>query len=466
MKKFLLAIGLCVFSVNLCASVGSQLDSWFDNSNVTNPGVYQGQSARQLSLGGFSARAPVDQVFHFADVTTPKISAGCGGIDFYAGGVSGLDADAFLQSLRNIGQSARGLVFMLGISVVSPTLKNVMTEMKNLADRINQLSTDSCEAATKLVGGAMELMGKEHSECIIRKMDKGGMTWEQAKALCPDKPSDSPKSGEPSFVFTEGNLVWDVLMANDYFKNEKQLAEIVMNITGTIIVTRKNKDDKDSPLSFTYLTPALTSGGGNQHFENIKKAILIGKNAPSALVIRQCDDTDKKICIPVADLKSVTPTWDGLETRIYDQLKSIAEKIKSDTPLTDSEKGLIAFSSLPIYRFLASATATNSVVDLRVMINQYSHLIAEDILYSHLDGLLMTTNMGIRNLRGGASGDPQVKEFAKSLDNSIDGLVSLKKDVSNKAQDLEKMLLSIRNYESQLIARIAPPLQSAAKFGQ
>ncbi|MFO1388310.1 conjugal transfer protein TraH [Cellvibrio sp.] len=464
MRKFLIVIGLSIASQNLNASVGSQLDSWFDNSNVTNPGVYQGQSARQLSLGGFSARTPVDQVFHFVDVTSPKMSAGCGGIDFYAGGVSGLDADAFIQSLRNIGQNAKGLVFMLGISIVSPTLKNVMAQMKGYADQINQLSSDSCEAAVRLVGGAMEGMGKEDSTCIVREMNAGGLTWDQAKAICPKAPKESPKSGDANFAFTEGNLVWGVLMENDYFKNEKQLAEIVMNITGTLIITRPNVDDKDSPLTFRYITPSLGSNGGNKHFENIKNAILFGKNAPDALVIRECADTDKKICIPVSELKSVTPTWEGLEAKVNAQLKSIAAKIKNDEALSDSEKGLIAFSRLPIYRFIAAASAANSVVDLNTMVNKYSYLIAEDILYSYLDGLLMTTNMGVRNLRGGASGDPAVKEFSKSLDESIDGLASLQRDVNQKADDMEKMVINIRNYESQLIARISPPLQRAAMY--
>jgi hypothetical protein len=35
-------------------------------------------------------------------------------------------------------------------------------------------------------------------------------------------------------AFVEGNLVWNVLMQDAYFRNDVDLAEMIMNITGTV----------------------------------------------------------------------------------------------------------------------------------------------------------------------------------------------------------------------------------------
>ncbi|WP_223823293.1 conjugal transfer protein TraH [Candidatus Enterovibrio altilux] len=56
-------------------------------ATVTNPGVYEGQSARYATLWEMSTRAPITQPFNFINAQTLKFSAGCGGIDFFAGGL-------------------------------------------------------------------------------------------------------------------------------------------------------------------------------------------------------------------------------------------------------------------------------------------------------------------------------------------------------------------------------------------
>lgn len=150
-----LAIGLTLPSVS-SADTAAKVNSWFSNMNyatVTNPGVYEGQSARYATLGGVSTRAPITQPFNFINVQTPKFSAGCGGIDFFAGGFSAIDANQFVENLRAIGQNAQSLAFMLAIQIVSPQLSGVMEDINTWAQKLNQMNMDSCQAATALVGG-------------------------------------------------------------------------------------------------------------------------------------------------------------------------------------------------------------------------------------------------------------------------------------------------------------------------
>lgn len=90
------------------ADIGSKLDDWFNNQNFstsTRLGIYETQSARYATLGGISYRAPITRPYQFLNIQTPRFSAGCGGLDLYAGGSSVMKADQFVQALRAIGKT-------------------------------------------------------------------------------------------------------------------------------------------------------------------------------------------------------------------------------------------------------------------------------------------------------------------------------------------------------------------------
>ena len=66
-KTLTLVFGLGLPSIS-SADTAAKVNSWFSDMNyatVTNPGVYEGQTARYATLGGLSTRAPITQPFNF-----------------------------------------------------------------------------------------------------------------------------------------------------------------------------------------------------------------------------------------------------------------------------------------------------------------------------------------------------------------------------------------------------------------
>jgi conjugative transfer pilus assembly protein TraH len=472
------AITLAIsFSTSLVADTASKVNSWFSNMNystVTNPGVYEGQSARYATLGGVSTRAPITQPFNFVNVQTPKFSAGCGGIDFYAGGFSAIDADQFIDNLRAIGQNAQSLAFMLAIQVVSPQLSGVMEDIQTFADKYLNLNMDSCEAATELVGGTMDYFGAKEGNCTVKRMQDFGEDWTTANYACTTGgkiKSTESSGGEPNKVdFIKGNLAWYVLMQDPFFSSDTQFAEVILNLTGTVIIADSGGAD-DAPSDVRIIQPALSGETQKERFDNIYTALLMGTNAANNLQIYRCSGTassNPNGCTTMTgSLQTVTPNWTGLYTRIQNLVASIVAKIYSDTPLTNEEKGLIASTSIPLYRYLAATAAYfPRGADVSRLTSDYTSLIAEDILIRSLNAVIDKVEQRSSVLTGGMAEADRIKKYREDLDGVLRGLAKLRKENDFDVEQYFVMQQRIQLYEKALMSRLGNGMITSAMWGQ
>ena len=472
------AITLAIsFSTSLVADTASKVNSWFSNMNystVTNPGVYEGQSARYATLGGVSTRAPITQPFNFVNVQTPKFSAGCGGIDFYAGGFSAIDADQFIDNLRAIGQNAQSLAFMLAIQVVSPQLSGVMEDIQTFADKYLNLNMDSCEAATELVGGTMDYFGAKEGNCTVKRMQDFGEDWTTANYACTTGgkiKSTESSGGEPNKVdFIKGNLAWYVLMQDPFFSSDTQFAEVILNLTGTVIIADSGGAD-DAPSDVRIIQPALSEEAQKERFNNIYTALLMGTNATNNLQIYRCTGTassNPNGCTTMTgNLQTVTPNWTGLYTRIQNLVASIVAKIYNDTPLTNEERGLIASTSIPLYRYLAATAAYfPRGSDVSRLTSDYTSLIAEDILLRSLNAVIDKVEQRSSVLKGGMAEAERIKTYREDLDGVLRGLAKLRKENDFDVEQYFVMQQRIQLYEKALMSRLGNGMITSAMWGQ
>ena len=119
MKKFaikrstaaLAAAVLLGSSASQAGPLQAQMDQVFNSmTNVTAPGVYETQRRGVLTAGSVYVRNKIvdTQIAAFAP---PSWKAGCGGIDFFAGSFSFINADQFVQLLRSVASNAVGYAF-------------------------------------------------------------------------------------------------------------------------------------------------------------------------------------------------------------------------------------------------------------------------------------------------------------------------------------------------------------------
>lgn len=477
MKKDLLISLILFLSLifNSNAGIDDQINQWFKNQNyvnITDPGVYEGQGARFTTFGGISSRTPIASSLKLLDVQTPKFTAGCAGIDYYAGGFKAINADQFISNLRMIGQNAQSLAFMLAIQIVSPQLSGVMENIANFANKYLQMNMDSCEAATKLVGGTMDFFGAKESNCTIKRMQDLGEDWAVANHNCTTggkvKETEARDGGPNQVEFIKGNLAWSVLMNDPFFKDDKNFAEVIMNITGTIIISDADTSD-NGPSKIQIIDPVALDIVKKDRYENIYKSLLFGKNYKNNLKIYRCKDSDTSAngCLRLSsELEEITPTWTGLHERVLKIVKDIVKKIYDDQPLTQEEIGLISSTQIPIYRLLLVTSAYfPRQLDITRSIHDYTNLIAEDILLTSLNAILSRVEQQASMMPNGMSGSKRLLDYKSNIQRVLNSIAhQIQRNEDNTKRFLE-MQQRIQLYEKALMSRLGSGIISNAMWG-
>lgn len=448
------------------ADTAAKVNQWFNNmdyANVTAPGVYEGQTARYATLGGISTRAPVTQAFNFVNVQTPKFSAGCGGIDFYSGGFSAINADQFVDNLRAIGQNAQSLAFMLAIQIVSPQLAGVMEDINGWAEKLNSMSMSSCEAATQLVGGTMDFFGQKESNCTIKRMQDFGEDWNIANYNCTTggevKNTEAAGASPNSIAFTKGNLAWSVLMSDPLFSSDTNFAEMVMNITGTLIISDANGAD-DGGSNIRWIDATIDDDGNfTERGKNIYIALLMGNEAANNIQYYPCTaaiNNDPDGCTDMSNnLQTVVPNWVGLKERVRVEVLDIIQRIYDDQALTPTQIGIVRSTRIPLYKYLAATAAYfPRNFNFAPITNEYTDLIAEDILVRNMSAVIERARQAITSMPNNLGSSEEAKEFRGRLDKILKGLGKIRQKNEDDVQLFFTMQGRIQNYERAVMSRL------------
>lgn len=361
------------------ADVSGDLGHFFNSlgysSNVTNPSVYQGQQAGFYTGGSLFLRNQVKNV-QAASLTLPGARAGCSGIDAWTGGFSFIKGAQVEKVLKNVSSSAASYAFMLGVQSMLPQEANIMKYLETLQNKINQTNINTCSTAAGLVGGLWpKTQAAEKQVCQTIGTSKGLFSdWASARQGCgaggQQGQAFSRGEGDDQFknmLLGKGNLVWSALMQNSLTSGDKQLAELMMNLSGTIIIDRKG----DTPVP-----RYIPSQAGSQ---GLVKALLHG----GSLTILGCDTFDEKGCLKPHSMTITINQSDALANHVQILLEDMVAKIQTDTALTKEEIGLLNATRLPIYKMLNVQAALHQ--GQAVDVTTYSDLIATEILYQYLD---------------------------------------------------------------------------------
>lgn len=153
-KTQVIVAALLVATQTASTASASWMNDWLNGkTTASGPSYLDGQARGYLSGGSYSARWPVSQNNNLMSVQPPKLSAGCGGIDFYAGSLSFLKPDMIVKKLQNVLQNSAGLAFQLALDTFSPKIASYTGMMEDVSNKLNQLSMDDCTAAKGLVTG-------------------------------------------------------------------------------------------------------------------------------------------------------------------------------------------------------------------------------------------------------------------------------------------------------------------------
>ena len=444
MRRLILTLLIsAVIPVCAWADISGDLTHYFDElgmtSNSTSAQAYHGQQAGYYSGGSLYARNTVRNV-QLVGVDLPSFRSGCGGIDVFAGGFSFVNSDELVRMMRNVMNNAKGYAMTLALEEVTPQIANVMKYIQDMANKANQMNINSCETAEALVGGVWPRTRAAQQQVC---QDIGSSTgifsdWAQARQGCTSDDFDNTMqagSKNPAYkniVLNNGNIVWKALQTNALISGDRQLSELLMSLSGSIII-KKNGAGKNAMNHFE----VLQSLSANQ---SLFKAILYGGKA----TIYQCDEIE--YCLNPKPQTITVTAQSAFKNRVAKLLNSISQKIVHDDPISEQEKSLIQSTHIPIYKILNVQAAYQKGASL-LDVESYSDIIGSDILFQYLQENLEMVRTSSRTLQYPAEIMTQFNEGitiamtdVRAQESSNNNKIAMSMQLIEQSQLLEQML--------------------------
>ncbi len=446
-----IAITLVLPAISL-ADVNGDLNKIFDNmgmeSNTTAPHAYQGQQAGYYTGGSLYARSAVKNV-QLVEVDLPSYRAGCGGIDLYLGGFSYVNSTEINEMLKNVMNGAKAYAFKLALSEVTPLIKSTLSDVEKVADEANKQNMNSCETAEELVGGVWpKTRASQQQICEDVGSGKGIFKdWTEARQGCT---TDSQKynfdstmnegskdSAYKNMILDNGNIVWNALKGNNLINGDTELAELLMSLSGSIIIKRKGSGS-DANNNITNLESLAVN-------HELFTAILYGGQAS----IYRCDETDK--CLNPT-VKKVTITDNAaLRNHFAKLLQSISQKIIDDEKLTNQELGLIQATPIPIYKILNVQAAYQKDPNI-LDVDSYADVIATDVLFQYL-----TKNLEVVKVSSGLLQYPEeiMAKFTDGVNLAMSDVRAEERNSQNKINMAMQLIEQSQVLEQMLAGQLS-----------
>ena len=455
MHKLILLISLLVCLSISNAKNKNVADSMQDfynriggTSNVTPAGSYAGQMSGHYTLGGVSTRSHSENFQPFS-MTGPGIRMGCGGIDLHMGAMSWIKAAEFKRLLQSITTSGMNYAFMIGFETLCPMCKKTMDQLNKIAQELSQWNIDSCNTSAALIGGILpKTEAIQKVVCENLSDDKGalndrarsrqmcGVGGDADRYLQEARTKDDERSKKfRDYLTNKGNLAWMSLFKNKFLeKNSSEIKELMMTLSGSIIVNDQNDGAYHKWLP------------SKAHEPNLLNALMYGGVHKSK--IYKCDTYDRYGCLNPSYNKDLTiPENQAFVGKVKKILTSIQTKVRSDQgALTNEEIELINTAKIPLLKAINVQTAYSFAGEI-IKLEDYAELIARDLLEDYLIELLDTVQAGARTI---AAPEQVISDFINSIQDVRQRIMYLKNrdvkrinqalDLVQKVQLLEKML--------------------------
>lgn len=374
-------ITLCLIFSCSESFADSWADKWFDSATYSEGSSFKTQQRGYVSGGSFSGRLNLSNDY-LMSVQSPSISAGCGGIDGFLGGISFLDEDYLVQKLQNIMQGAAAVAFDMALKTICKECAETMTKLNAAADYLNGIQINECSLSKKTVAVLdsddpttlndmwTEMSGKES---LTQSMDRN---WQEAKE------SMEANKGKPIIdltptvancpielrnIFNDGYLIAN--MTNEIGMNG--FADIIRGYVGDVVI----KTDGNFIPQVNEIGPCQSNDLTNV------KAMLYG------FAEKRGEDG---VC-------EIDDTSGGVLSIVQDKLNSIGSKLKTGTALTSDEvKFINNTSTVPVYVMLKTAIQNGTLPET---ISSIDELVSLGYAYFMMSSLYDNTSSMFREAR-------------------------------------------------------------------
>lgn len=375
LKIRVLLVVMSTFSYTLNASNMGEFISHLGNvSNFNAGGSYQDQSAGHYTAGGMMVRQR-QKTINPINVRLPNMGGSCGDFDVRFGGLSFIKGDEFSEMLKAAATGVPSYALQLALKTVSPQIEGLMSHIRTVLQKMNSTMLNDCWARQQLLEGILPT-GTAMHEKVCSDMAQSGFKddYTAARKRCEKKENlekgvEEAKNKHQDLLVGEFNLVWNVLKKMPRYKEDKELAQSIMSLTGTVLSQKENGHYK-----ITFFDPKIDE-------ERFLDAHLRGGDTATLV----CDNTEK--CLSVTQTRKVITEKESLKDIISLQIKSIKKKYMSETEFDPKEMVFLSDSvNLPIYKYIQVSAAAREdwpllrsmeYIALSILMKQFEEVAAE-----------------------------------------------------------------------------------------
>ncbi|MEZ5936213.1 MAG: conjugal transfer protein TraH [Alphaproteobacteria bacterium] len=364
------------------ADLQAEMNQFFDSlATTTDPTITSTARRGVIAGGGVQVRNRIVDT-NLVTFTPPSFQGGCGGVDLFGGSFSYVSGDQIVPLLKAVASNAVGYAFQIGLSAICETCMGAIETMQKKVQALNQHFGNSCQLAQGIVNDTLDAAGyKKHSDASLIAAVSGA-TEDIFEAQSGDALGDAQEAAPDQVASTiTGNLVWRTLVTQNaesrFLFGDIELLEVMMNITGSIIVATPIDDGGAT-------APLIHIPANHQLFD----AMLEGGEA--ALLGCDGDDGPNGCLEPVAR----TITLEGFEERARrlllgdEQTPGIVAKLRAnDQTLTDDETVLLGnlpagTGGLLVRLSSVSEDAGRTFVETLMphLTNEWARLIVDDLI--------------------------------------------------------------------------------------
>lgn len=420
----------CLLTITCPFVHAGWVDDWYDAANtVAPPGTYEGANRNYVYGGNFKLRMNT-AVDHPISVSLPKLSAGCGGIDGFLGGMTFLDSDYLVEKAENIIQAAPALAFNLALAWMSQQLEEEMVKLEAATSYLNNIQIDECAMSKKAVvavkdGRSQEVLGDMWTEMagdesITQSMDRSWQEYQERKRANNNEATNDMRSvvqGCPALfrqVFQPGMLLDNAGQELGY---DSEHMDLIRGFVGDVFIDPQtfNGGPATTVPTQTYVPPCVENDSSDID------ALVDGQ------IFRRTVTPAGGECIPDSNL--------SVRTFAQQRLQSIADAIVNNTALSDDDQRFIQLNqNLAIGSFLRTAAVQGNLPQIVASLSDVTAYSMVNMMLS--DALYVTNEVLLQVQRASevstdASGNGAQKCDTRLYEKSIGEVLRMNKQASN-----------------------------------
>lgn len=375
-------------------------------SNVNSPAIIKDQRGGYMTGGSILLRGPSPKELQPLQIQTPrlKFDACTGSADFRFGALSYISHEEFTRFLKSVGHASGAYMVKMLIKTSCPQCEDIMTYLETVARDMNNITMNQCAMAQSLTKGVIgKIASSEKQRCM---MESAAFNESSDLFATTSKCADSieEKSGKSdheelkSLLGDEFNLVWKAL--NMQGTSDSNFKELMMSVSGTIIGKKEGGKYK-----FIYKASLLQD-------KDLLEKYIGTSNESSKIKLYSCNGDNKKCMDPIEIEERLAPheTLYGNISKIFSKL---VERVKNDDPnLTDEERALVSFSSIPILKLIEIELASKArTEDLIVRVPEFVEVICYDVITQYMQKMLDRVLSNVKNLEHAQIDDMVIRNF-------------------------------------------------------